>query len=118
MKKTLISLLVILGIAAVAVVTCPDHQAHKDAISSVINEAINDELRSETEDQGISAFIGSLGSSVAGFLINSQLSVKNYFVYSAGWLKDYDGEKKLVSVGVFGHVFTFGKEDIRKAINE
>ena len=26
------------------------------------------------------------------------------------------GEEKTVSVGVFGHVFTFGKEDIEKAI--
>ena len=28
----------------------------------------------------------------------------------------FDGVDKQVSVGVFGHVFTFGKEDLKKAI--
>ena len=118
MKKILITLLVILGIGAVAVVTCPDRQTHKDAIMAVVNESINDGLgTTDHETQGLSAIFGSIGSSVAGYFIESRLTVKNYFVFSIGKLKDLNGEDERVSVGVFGHVFTFDKEDLKKAVN-
>ena len=84
---------------------------------SVVNESINDELKTEDKDvQGLSALFGSIGSSVAGYVIDNRLTVTNHFVYSTGVLKDFDGVDKQVSVGVFGHVFTFGKEDLKKAI--
>ena len=117
MKKILITLLVILGIGAVAVVTCPDRQTHKDAIMAVVNESINDGLgTTDPETQGLSAIFGSIGSSVAGYFIESRLTVKNYFVFSIGELKDLEGVEQKVSVGVFGHVFTGGKEQLKKAI--
>ena len=50
MKRFIIAILVLLGIGAVAVVTCPDRQAHKDAIMSVVNESINDELQTDDKD--------------------------------------------------------------------
>ena len=118
MKKLIITLLVLLGIGAVAVVTCPDRQAHKDAIMSVVNGSINDELQTDDKDaQALSALFGSIGSSVAGYVIDNRLTVDNHFVYSTGTLKDFDGVDKQVSVGVFGHVFTFKKEDLKKALN-
>lgn len=117
MKKLVITLLVLLGIGAVAVVTCPDRQAHKDAIMEVVNASIHDEMNpTNSDEEGLSMLFGSIGSSVAGNFIDNRLTVKNYFVYSAGLLKDFDGVDKQVSVGVFGHVFTFGKEDLKKAI--
>ena len=42
--------------------------------------------------------------------------MENYFVCSIGRIIPPDGDAKTVSVGVFGHVFTFGKDDIKKAI--
>lgn len=118
MKKLLITLLVLLGLGAVAVVSCPDRQDHKDAIMEVVSDAISDELQTTDKDsQGISAFLGSLGSNVAGYLLENRLTVKNYFVFSVGELKDLDGADQKVSVGVFGHVFTGGKEQIKNAIN-
>lgn len=117
MKKVLIALLILLGVGAVAVVSCPDRQDHKDAIMEVVSGAISDELQTTDKDsQGISAFLGSLGSNVAGYLLDNRLTVKNYFVFSVGELKDLDGVDQKVSVGVFGHVFTGGKEQLKKAI--
>jgi hypothetical protein len=119
MKKAIISLLVILALGAVAVVTCPDKQAHKDAIMSVVNERINDELKpAEGGDDGLSVFFGSIGSGVAGFFLDSRLTVKNHFVYSTGAIKDLEGNDQTVSVGVFGHVFTFKKEDLDKVVHD
>ena len=117
MKKLLITLLVLLGLGCTAVVSCPDKQAHKDAIMAVVNEAVNDKLDPDkTDTTGLSQFFGSIGSGIAGFFIDKQLTVENYFVCSVGKRSTPAGEEKTVSVGVFGHVFTFGKEDIEKAI--
>lgn len=117
MKKLIITLLILLGIGAVAVVTCPDRQAHKEAIMSLVNESINDELHTDDKDaQALSALFGSIGSSVAGYFLDNRLTVKNYFVFSVGELKDLEGVDQKVSVGVFGHVFTGGKEQLKKAI--
>lgn len=117
MKKLLITLLVLFGLCAVAVISCPDRQDHKDAIMEVVSSAINDELQTSDKDaQELSAFFGSIGSSVAGYLLDNRLTVKNYFVFSVGELKDLEGVDQKVSVGVFGHVFTGGKEQLKKAI--
>ncbi len=117
MKKLLVIILVLLGLGCTAVISCPDKQAHKDAIMAVLNESINDSLDPDgTDTTGLSQFFGSIGSGIAGFFIDKQLTVENYFVCSVGKISTPAGEEKTVSVGVFGHVFTFGKEDIEKAI--
>ena len=117
MKKVLIALLIILGLGGVAVISCPDRQDHKDAIMEVVSGAINDELQTSDKDvQELSAFFGSLGSGVAGFLLDKRLTVKNYFVFSVGVIKDLEGVDQKVSVGVFGHVFTGDKEQLKQAV--
>ena len=45
------------------------------------------------------------------------LVVKNYFVVSVGRI-DYDGQERIASIGVFGHVFTVDKEDIVKVLQQ
>ena len=48
-------------------------------------------------------------------MISHYLDVENYLVCSVGRMTVGNSEPKMVSLGVFGHVFTFGKEDIEKA---
>lgn len=118
MKKLLIILLVLLGIAAVAVVSCPDRQAHREAILAVVNDSIHEELKPSEDDlDGVALLFGSLGSRVAGYMLEDFLVTKNHFVCSTGALRDVDGSLRQVSFGVFGHVFTFHKEDIIAALN-
>ena len=118
MKKILITLLILLGVGAVAVVSCPDRQDHKDAIMAVVSGAINDELQTSNKDeQEVSAFLGSIGSTVAGYLLDNRLTVNNYFVFSIGELKDLEGVDQKVSFGLFGHVFTGDKEHLKKAVS-
>ncbi len=119
MKKVITVLVLVALVGAVAVVTCPDKQAHQEAIMSVINEKIYDELQTEnTEMQVISAWVGSLGSTFASSIVDNRLTVKNHFLWSSGELKDLEGNSLRVSVGVFGHVYTFDKEDLDNAIEE
>ena len=118
MKKALIAIIAVLIVGAAAVVTCPDKQAHKDAIMAVVNEKINEDLKTDDADfQGLSALFGSIGSSIAGGIIENRLVVKNHFLWSMGEFQNLDGEYNQISVGVFGHVFTFNKEDLDKAFD-
>ncbi len=119
MKKVITVLILVLVVCGVAVVTCPDKQAHQDAIMSVVNSKINDELQTDYADlQAISAWVGSLGSSLASGIVGNRLTVKNHFLWSSGEIKDLEGNSSRVSVGVFGHVFTFDKEDLDHALEE
>ena len=118
MKKFLITLAVVIAIAGIAVVTCPDKPAHKDAIMAVINEKINESVGKETHegDEGLAVFASSLGSGIVGYVLDNRLTVRNHFVYSTGEIKHFDGTVDRLSVGFFGHVFTFSKEDLDKAL--
>ena len=120
MKKFFITLAVLLVVlAGVGVMTCPDKQAHKEAIMSVINEKINESVsKDSTEgDEGIALFASSLGSGIVGYVLDNRLTVKNHFVFSTGELNKLDGTSERLSVGVFGHVFTFSKDDLDKALD-
>ena len=119
MKKIITVLVLIALVCAVAVVTCPDKQAHQDAIMSVVNEKINDGLQTEEADlQALSAWVGTLGSTLVSSIVDNRLTVKNHFLWSSGEFKDLEGNSSRVSVGVFGHVFTFDREDLDRAIEE
>ena len=119
MKNAIIALATVLIVCAAAVMTCPDKQAHKDAIMDVVNEKINEELKTDDDEmQGLSALFGSIGSGIAGRIVDNRLIVKNHFLWSTGEFQDLDGAYKQISVGVFGHIFTINKDDLDKAIDE
>lgn len=119
MKKALIPIIVVLIIGAAAVMTCPDKQAHIDAIMAVVNEKINEELQTDDEEyQGLSALFGTLGSGIANRVVDNRLVVKNHFLWFTGEFQNFDGEFQQVSVGFFGHVFTFNKQDLDKALDK
>ena len=115
MKKFLILLLVLLGIGGVAVATCPDKEAHKNAIQGVVKEKIDEEVNTGTESNDLSVLLSGLGSSVSGWIIDKGLTVENHFVYSIGKFNTGQ-ETKTVSFGIFGHVFTFSKEDLEREL--
>ncbi|MBR5175050.1 MAG: hypothetical protein IKW89_03855 [Bacteroidales bacterium] len=115
----IIALAVIIALLGMAVVTCPDKQAHKDAILAVINEKLNENIQKNTKDgdDGLAILGASIGTSLTGWILDSGLSVDNRFIYSVGKFNT-GKEIKQVSVGVFGHVFTFSKKDVDKVLKE
>ena len=115
MKKLFGTLLVLLIIAGVAVLTCPDKQDHKDAITSVINEVVQEELGVNQEEDSLGILKG-LTNIGAGIYLDNKFDVKNYFVFSVGTLL-HGSENDVVSLGVFGHVFTGDKETFKKIVS-
>lgn len=122
MKKIGISLLVLIALFGVAVMTCPDKDAHKDALTAVIEEVIrdireeyDDEL-SDTDKQYLDLAAPSMAKQ-AGWLIDGTLSVHNHIVCSTGNIH-INSKKKNVTLGLFGHVFTLGKDSLKATIRE
>lgn len=116
MKKGLIFILVLVAAAAVCVVSCPDKSAHSEALEGALKAAISEELSDggNTEyDSGMVEFLSILGKGIGGLVLDGMLNVENYFVCSIGTIS-YEGETKVVSVGLLNHVFTPGKEKLKE----
>lgn len=115
----IIAAVAIVALLGIAVVSCPDKQDHKDAILAVINEKLNENIQKKSKDgdDGLAVLGASLGTSISGWILDSGLTVDNRFIYSVGRFNT-GKEVRKVSVGVFGHVFTFSKEDLDKILKD
>ena len=120
----LLAALILAILFATMVFTCPDRNDHETAIQEVtkawVGDKVDDNLGAITGVGGVFGdLINKALKELTGFgtdkIISNYLDVKNYLVCSVGRMSIGDNEDKMVSLGVFGHVFTFGKEDIEKA---
>ncbi len=120
----LVALLILAILFATMVFTCPSRTDHEAAIQEVtkawVGDKVDENLGSITGVGGIFGdLINKALKELTGFgtdkVISNYLDVKNYVVCSVGRMSIGDNEEKMVSLGAFGHVFTFGKEDIEKA---
>ena len=121
MKKLALFISALIIVVA-AVITCPGKQAHSDALMKVANAVIDSEIYGsdslKTQDYQGWDIIGSLiGSKVANSLIDRYLNVSNYFVCSIGTVI-YKDHKKVVSVGVFNHVFTASEHQVKDFVEQ
>lgn len=114
MKKIILFIAIVL----VAIITCPQKDAHKNALMKLINVALDTELsrNAKTETDMGFAMLGSvIGSGIAEIVIDKKLLVDNYFVCSIG-RAIFEGEEKIVSVGFFNHVFTMPEDKLKEEL--
>lgn len=120
----LLAALILAILFATMVFTCPDRQKHEEAIQDVTKAWVGDKVDENMGNiTGMGGVFGDLINKalkeLTGFgtdkVISSYLDVTNYLVCSVGRMSIGNNEEKMVSLGLFGHVFTFGKEDIEKA---
>lgn len=122
LSKILITLIILAAIVGLAVATCPDENAHKTVLTDVVASAISDEASgkdSTFNDNGVVSKLfrqmsDSWTKEVVTAAVNNILHVDNHIVYSVGKVR-LAGKEHTVSVGVFGHVFTIDKDDLRQA---
>jgi|GEM_PF-209836 len=115
--KWLIALLILAVLFGAMAMTCPDKDKHVEAISQVANEWVEEKVDDVGITGLINSFIKAIADKGANGLLDNFLKVDNYVVCSVGKVK-VEGKEKTVSVGLFNHVFTFGKDDIEKAYQE
>ena len=102
MKKSQVSFLVIALILIAAVFTNPNLSQHRDAVKQKLNEYIQ---KKADKEGALSLFIAT---ALVERTIDTVINSDNYVVFSltkATW----KGESKVIGIGVFGNVFTFGK---------
>lgn len=115
MKKLLLLILILVAITGICVVTCPDKASHTAALKEVLNTALTEELSSsESDDAGLVMLGSMIGTGLGGLVIDNMLKVDNYFVCSIGTIT-YDGETRVVSIGVLNHVFTPDEKELKEA---
>jgi hypothetical protein len=108
--KALIKTLIVLAIlAGVMLFTCPEEERHIEKMTQEI-------VKSSQQDNDDAGFLESIGNAIAGSIseavvkvyVKSQLKVENYYVLNVGKMY-YDGEKRVVTIGAFNHVFCLVK---------
>ena len=115
--KWLVALLILLVILGVLVVTVPDREAHRQAIIGSTREWVNEKVEQRDMGDIMGEVIKWVSGKGADLAIDQVLQVDNHFVYSVGKLMVGD-KPKTISLGILGHVFTFGKDDIDKALRK
>ena len=87
-----------------------------------VDNKVQENLSAITGNEGIGGIVNDiLGKLVAelsdkgtDLAISKYLDVKNYMVCSVGTISVGEAKDKMVSLGLFGHVFTFDEEDLEK----
>ena len=109
MKKLIKTIIVLAILAGVMFFTCPEEEKHVEKLTQEI-------VKSSQEDNEDASILESIGNAIAGTIseavvkvyVKSQLKVDNYYVLNVGKMY-YDGEKRVVTIGAFNHVFCLVK---------
>ncbi len=115
--KWLVALLIVLVVLGVLVVTVPDREAHRQAIVGTSREWVNEKVEQRGMGDILSEMVKWVSGKGADIAIDQVLHVDNHFVYSTGKLMVGD-QPKTISLGILGHVFTFGKDDIDRTLRQ
>ena len=116
MKKLLV-IIILLLVAVLMTLTVPDKQKHKDAMMEAINEYVEEEAVDKLGDNVLAKLGKSVVVKTVETALNSKLKVDNYYLFNKTYVR-LEGEDQMLSVGLFGHVFTFDKEMIREKLQE
>jgi len=101
MKKHFSGIIVVLLLIAMAL-TCPSYDTHIDKISEAIAQK--------------SVVLKLIGKDNIKVVVDKIVCVDNYVFVSVGTYM-LNEDKSVVSLGIFGHVFTFTKDDILEELN-
>ena len=117
MKKLLIVVIILL-VAVLMTQTVPDKAAHKAAMMKAVKEYVDEEAENHGFGDNVLTKLGKgIVTKTVEVALNSKLDVNNYYIFNTTSV-DLGDEEKTLSLGVFGHVFTFDKEMLRDALEE
>lgn len=115
--KRLLSLLLLAGLLAAMFCTRPDKKAHEEKMMTVIEEFVDEE--SQRHGIGSNPFTRLGKQSLMTFaeiMVSSKLRYHDCILFTTTQAT-LGQEDKLLSVGIFGHVFTFDKEMLREQLH-
>jgi len=115
--KKLLWIVIVLLVAVLMALTVPEKQQHKDAMMEAINEFVAEEAEQRVGDNVLAKLGKSVVVKTIETALNSKLKVNNYILFNTSYVR-LKGEDQILSLGMFGHVFTFDKQMIRDKLEE
>lgn len=116
MKKLLIVVIILL-LAVLMTMTVPTKQTHKDAMMEAVKEFVDEEADNRFGDNVLTDIGKSVAVKTVELALNTKLKEHNYLVLNTTYVK-LNGEEHMLSLGMFGHVFTFDKEMLHEKLEE
>ena len=116
MKKLIIVLIVLL-VAVLMIETRPAKEKHKEAMMKAIEEYVDEESKDRLGDNVLAKISRGVVVKTAETALNSKLKENNYFLFNTTSVR-LSGKDNILSLGLFGMVFTFDKEMIRDKLDE
>lgn len=117
-------LTVVIAFVVLLILTCPKAEQHKEKLAGVITATVNDALHSgnditgnELIDNAFRTISDTFANSVIAAAVDNLVTVDNYFVFSLGKV-NYHGRQHVVSLGLLGHIFTVGEDDLQEAAEQ
>lgn len=100
-----------------SILTCPGADKHREAVNEVCSEAMA-KYAADEADNPFASTVALVGGNIVGNVVSRFVTVDNYVVFSMGAIKVPGQKKRIVSIGAFGHVFTFvSADDIYNKVN-
>jgi hypothetical protein len=113
MKKFLFLILFIAAVGVLLMATCPDRNAHHDAIKSVVSEVVNAEMdQSNIFTTELASISTMLTVNMADSYLKSNLIIRDHTFYNVGYVS-VNNEFRMISFGILNHVFTIDNETAR-----
>jgi hypothetical protein len=117
MKKFLV-IVIILLVAVLMTQMVPDKAAHKAAMMAAIKEYVDEEAENKRLGDNVLTDLGKgIVTKTIEVALNSKLKVSNYYLFNTTYVK-HSGKNQTLSLGIFGHVFTFDKKMLREALED
>lgn len=111
-----ISILILIILIAIAAVTCPDRDKHVTLITDRMSSTLSNEPKDGNGDYWDNMFYKAEKEMIRPG-VDKYLVVKDYFLVSVGKWSTDTGEYPL-SLGIFGHVYSFSEEWYRQRAEE
>ena len=116
--KKLLFLVVVLLVAVLMTQMRPSKAEHKAAMMKAVKELVDEEAENKgLKDNGLTRFGKNVVNKAIEVALGSKLRLDDYYLFNTTHVR-LKGEDKLLSVGMFGHVFTFDKKMLRDALEE
>ena len=115
--KKLLCIFIVLLLAVLMIQTRPDKQQHKEAMMKAIEEFVEEEATDRLGDNVLVKLGKGVVVKTAETALNLKLKENNYFLFNTTYVR-LNGQDNTLSLGMFGHVFTFDKEMIREKLEE
>lgn len=112
MKKNYILLYAVGLILLIAVLTNPNQDQHKEAVKAKYNSYIQKRMSEglSEKDSELKNLGMLLGRTLINGIVSNTVTVDNYVFFSTTKIS-WDGESKIIGVGLFGNVFLTKKLD-------